>query len=201
MNLQEIKKFFEENKDNAEVKAYLEELSAVSIDKVKGFLDTDEGKKLLQPRLDQHFTKSLETWKNNNLQKLIDEEIKKRYPDEDPKDKTLRELQRKIEQMEKEKLYESLKNKALKIATEKKLPVQLIDFMIGEDEEKTISNISQLEEVWNSQLQALVDEKLKSSGTNPGDGNPPTTFTKDQLNNMSIDEINKHWDSIKNTQL
>ncbi|WP_027725435.1 DUF4355 domain-containing protein [Tuberibacillus calidus] len=201
MDLQEIKKFFEENKDNAEVKTYLEELSAVSVDKVKGFLETDEGKKLLQPRLDQHFAKSLETWKNNNLQKLIDEEIKKRYPDEDPKDKTLRELQRKIEQMEKEKLYESLKNKALKIATEKKLPVQLIDFMIGEDEEKTISNLSQLEEVWNSQLQALVDEKLKSSGTNPGDGNPPTTFTKDQLNNMSIDEINKHWDSIKNTQL
>lgn len=57
MNIEEIKQFLEQNKENEEVKAFVGELSAVSVDKVKGFLETEEGNKFLQPRLDQHFTK------------------------------------------------------------------------------------------------------------------------------------------------
>ena len=76
MNLEEVKQFLDANKENEDVKAYLEELSAVSADKVKGFLETDEGQKLIRPKLDQHFTKSLETWKANNLDELVDTKVK-----------------------------------------------------------------------------------------------------------------------------
>lgn len=197
MNLEEIKAFFESNKESEDVKNYLQGLSKVTSDGVTTFLETDEGKKLLQPKLDSYFTKGLDTWKNNNLQKLIDEEVSKKLPNETPEQKQLNELKQKLVQMEQEKTRETLKNKALSIASEKKLPTSLIDFLIGQDEETTTANLSKLEEVWNSQLQVLVDEKLKSSGTSPKDGDKPKTFTLDQVKAMSESEISANWEAVQ----
>ncbi|MEC1772829.1 DUF4355 domain-containing protein [Schinkia azotoformans] len=197
MNLEEIKVFFESNKDNEDVKNYLQGLSKVTADGVTTFLESDEGKKLLQPKLDSYFTKGLSTWKENNLQKLIDEEVSKKLPSETPEQKQLKELQQKLVQMEQEKTRESLKNKALSIASEKKLPTSLIDFLIGQDEETTTSNLSKLEEVWNTQLQVMVDEKLKSSGTTPKDGDKPKSFTLDQVKAMSESEISANWEAVQ----
>jgi hypothetical protein len=202
MNLEDVKKFFEENKDNEEVKAYLQGLRSLSVEEVQQMLtENEELKRWFDSEKDRHFSKSLSTWQKNNLQKLIDEEIKKRFPEADPKDVKLKELEAKIKQMEQEKLREALKNKALTHATEKKLPVQLIDFLIGQDEESTLQNLAKFEEVWTSNLQTLVDEKLKSNGVTPKDGDKPKTFTKEQLSSMTPDEINKHWDVIKNSAL
>lgn len=197
MKLEDIRAYLEANKESDEVKGYLQELSKVTVDGAKSFLETDEGKKLLQPKLDGYFSKGLETWKNNNLEKIVSEELSKRLPNQTPEQKQLKELQQKLVQIEQEKTRELLKNKALSIATEKKLPTSLIDFLIGQDEETTVTNLSKLEEVWSSQLQVLVDEKLKSSGITPKDGDKPKAFTKEQIASMSPDEFNKNWEVIQ----
>lgn len=203
ITLEQVKEFFEQNKENEEVKAYLQGFKHMSVEEMQQlFSENQDYKKWLDSEKDKHFSKGLETWKKNNLQKLIDDEIKKRFPEADPKDVKLKELEAKIQQMEQEKLRESLKNKALTLATEKKLPIhQLIDFLIGQDEESTIQNLAKFEEVWTQNLQILVDEKLKTSGVTPKDGDKPKTFSKEQLSNMTPDEINKHWDIIKDSAL
>lgn len=171
MTLEEIKAWFEANKTNSDVTAYLGELSAVSADKVKGFLDTEEGKKLMQPRLDQNFTKGLETWKTNNLQKLIDDEVAKRNPAKTPEQIELEKLRKEIEDERKARNREVLVNKALKVAKEKNLPDSIIDFFIGEDEEKTTANLAKLEEEYSKTVKAAVDAKFKESGRElPGAG-------------------------------
>ncbi|KYD30057.1 DUF4355 domain-containing protein [Geobacillus sp. B4113_201601] len=186
MNLEDVKKFFEENKDNEEVKAYLQGLRSVSVEEVQKMLvENEELKRWFDSEKDRHFSKSLSTWQKNNLQKLIDEEIKKRFPEADPKDVKLKELEAKIQQMEQEKLRESLKNKALTLATEKKLPIQLIDYFIGQDEESTLQNLAKFEEVWTSNLQSLVEEKLKTSGVNPKD----SSATTQSLENLSPTQL------------
>lgn len=199
MNLEDVKKFFEENKDNEEVKAYLEGLKKVSVQEVQQMLtENEELKRWLDSEKDRHFTKGLETFKQKTMPKLIDEEIKKRFPEADPKDLKLAELEAKIAQMEQEKQRELLRNKALTLATEKKLPIQLIDFLIGNDEESTLQNLSTFEEVWTSHLQTLVDEKLKSTGVQPKETTVKTpTFTREQIQSMSPEEIQKNWDLIK----
>ncbi|MGG3662091.1 DUF4355 domain-containing protein [Bacillus gobiensis] len=164
MKLEDIKKFLAENKDQDDVKAYLGELSAVSADKLKGFLDTAEGKRLIQPRLDSYFTKGLETWKQNNLDSLIDEEVKKRHPEKTPEQIEIDKLRKQIEDAEKARNRESLVNKALKVAKEKNLPDGIIDFFIGDDEETTTDNLSKLEKVYSKSVQAAIDEKFKGSG-------------------------------------
>ncbi|MCY7680155.1 DUF4355 domain-containing protein [Bacillus pumilus] len=171
MNIEEIKQFLAENKDNEEVKMFVGELSAVSADKVKGFLETEEGKKVLQPRLDQHFTKGLETWKANNLEKIVEEEVSKRNPSKTPEQLEVEKLRKAIEEERAARNRETLVNKALKAADEKKLPKDVIDFFIGENEDSTLENLSKLEESFNAAVQAAVDGKFKESGREIERGN------------------------------
>ncbi|MGX2958038.1 DUF4355 domain-containing protein [Peribacillus sp. JNUCC 23] len=176
INLEAIKKFLSDNKDQDDVKTYLGELSAVSADKVKGFLDTDEGKRLVQPKLDAHFTKGLETWKTNNLETLITDEVNKRNPQKTPAEIEVEKLRKEIEGERKARNRETLVNKALKVAKEKNLPDGIIDFFIGEDEDGTTSNLSKLEEEYTKAVQTAVDAKFKEHGRSiePGGGNPGT---------------------------
>ncbi|SPR94864.1 DUF4355 domain-containing protein [Bacillus altitudinis] len=171
MNIEEIKQFLEQNKENEEVKAFVGELSAVSADKVKGFLETEEGKKFLQPRLDQHFTKGLETWKDNNLKKIVEEEVSKRNPSKTPEQLEIEKLRKDMESERNARNREKLVNTALKVADKKTLPKDVIDFFIGENEESTIENLGKLEESFNAAVQAAVDAKFKESGREIERGN------------------------------
>lgn len=177
MTIEEVKKYMEENKDNEELKAYLQGL--VSVEGVQEYLtENEDGRKWLDSEKDKHLAKGLSTWQENNLQKEIEKEIQKRFPDETAEQKQLRELNAKIEKMESEKQREVLKNKALTIAAEKKLPInKVIDLVLGEDEESTVSNIGKFEEIFGSSVQAAVEERLKGSGYTPpnnagGDNQP-----------------------------
>jgi hypothetical protein len=172
MDLQAIKKFIEENKEsNEEVKAYLGELSTPNVDGVKGFLDTDEGKKLLQPRLDQFYTKGLETWKTNHLQKLLDDAVSKATnPNETPDQKRIRELEEKLANADAEKLRTELRTEALTSLTDKKLPTFLVDYLLGNDKDATTANLTKFEEVWNAQILSVKDDILKENGTTLDDG-------------------------------
>ncbi|MBY6996512.1 DUF4355 domain-containing protein [Clostridium botulinum] len=177
----ELLKLIENIEDNSSIDEVLQGTdfakSMLSLDKFKELVVTNKDfKSFLDSEKDKHSSKSLETWKANNIEKLINEEIRKRNPQKDEKDIALEELQRKIEAMEKEKQYEKLKNVALKQATEKKLPNELVDYFIGQNEETTINNLTKLEEIFNSKLETVVQERLKgSSYTPPKGGGEPTT--------------------------
>jgi hypothetical protein len=185
MNLEDIKKFFEEQKDSEDVKNYLKGFSQVTPDGVTTFLESEEGKKILQPRLDSYFTKGLETWKSNNLKKLVDEEVKKQNPPFNP-------LEQKLQELERQLLLKDLKAQALNVATEQKLPVKLVDYFVGEDEETTLANLKNLQEVFDTHINERVQEQLKAGGINPPkDNTPPITITKEQLRGMTTEQIMK----------
>lgn len=172
MTLEEIKKFLEENKDTEEVKGYLAGLTKPTPEGVKAFLDTAEGKKLLQPRLDQHFTKGLETWKNNNLSTLLDDEIKKKFPGETEEQKRLRKLEEELAQERQARVKSELVNKATTLATQKGLPVEIIGYFVGQDEDTTVNNLTALESIWQQALEKAVEAKFKDSGRSPNPGSP-----------------------------
>lgn len=189
MNLEQVKQFIEENKDNEDVKTYLEELRRPTAVDVEGFLDTEEGKKLLQPRLDQYFTKGLNTWKEKNLEKLVEERVKELYPEETEEQKRIRALEKKIEETERAAKRQELLNKAVKQATEKGLPSDIVDFFLGEDEETTLSNLSMFEEKYNEAVQKAVDAKFKANGTDfneGGTGQPSTVSISDLAKEANI---------------
>ncbi|MBW7572435.1 DUF4355 domain-containing protein [Caproiciproducens faecalis] len=166
MTLDEVKQYFNENKNSEETKAYLQGL--ITVEGVQNFMETSDGKSWLDSVKDKHLQKGLETWKANNLQKEIDKKIAELYPEENEEKKQLRELNSKIEKMEQEKQREVLKNKALTVATEKKLPItNIVDLLLGKDEESTLENIGRLETVFGDSVKSAVEERLKSNSYIP----------------------------------
>lgn len=198
LNLEQVQEFLETNKENGDVQAYLGKLSTPNVDGVKGFLESnEEGRKLLQSLSDSKVTQGIESFKKNQLSKLVDEEIKKRFPEKDPKDIELENIKAELARIQSEKVRESLTNKAMKIASDQRLPLDLVQYFIGEDEDKTTSNLTKLKEVFDTHIQAMVDEKLKESGTNLKDGQKKTVLTLEAIKGMSEEETLKNWDAIQ----
>jgi len=167
MDLQEIKTYIESNKDNAEVKSYIG--GFITSDRVDTFLNTDDGKKLLQPKLDSYHGKGLETWKTNNLSKLVDEEVKKKFPTKDPNELALENMKAEMEKMKTESSRKDLKTNAMKTLSDKKLPTDLVDYFIGADEVTTNANLTKFETILNASVTSLVAEKLKGGYTPPSE--------------------------------
>lgn len=163
LTFDQVKTFLEANKDNAEVQAYYK-TDVMTGDAVKTYLATTDGKKVLQPLLDANFSKGLETWKTNNLETLVGEELKKRNPDKSPAEIEVEKLRQEIEKERNERARSELSTKALKLAQEKGLPVDVIDFLIGTDEETTTANLTKYEEAHTKAIQAAVDLKFRGAG-------------------------------------
>jgi len=158
-NFEEVKIYIEANKDNADVKDYVG--GFITSDRVNSFLDGEDGKKLLQPKLDTYHAKGLDSWRANNLDKLYQERFAKENPTADPKDIAFKQLQAQFDKMQSDSNKKDLTNKALKMAQEKKLPVELVDFFVGSDEETTTKNLQAFESVFTAQVETLVLERLK----------------------------------------
>lgn len=161
--------------------------SGLTLDSFKGKLETDKDfKAYMDSEKDKHSKKALETWKTNNLQKEIDTEIKKRYPDKDPKDKDIANLKAEMEKMKAESFRKDLTNKALKVAQEKKLPTELVDYFVGKDEDTTKTNLKTLADVFSKHDEALKTEVLKGSYKPGGQGGaePTEESIKGQINSV-----------------
>lgn len=198
MNIEEVKNFINDNKESEEVKSYLQDLNKVNVEGIEKYVTEDEeGKKWFDSVKDKHFNKALDTWKSNNLTKLIDDEVKKKFPSKDEKDIEVENLKVEIEKMKQEKLHEALTSKAIKIASDKNLPINLVDFFIAQDEEVTVNNLKVLEESFNKEVQKAVEKRLKNEGYNPPKDTSGNTLTLETIKNMSQAEINNNWDKVK----
>ena len=198
MNIEEVKNFINDNKESEEVKSYLQDLNKVNVEGIEKYVTEDEeGKKWFDSVKDKHFNKALDTWKTNNLTKLIDDEVKKKFPSKDEKEIEVENLKFEIEKMKQEKLHEALTSKAIKIASDKNLPLNLVDFFIAQDEEATVNNLKVLEESFNKEVQKAVEKRLKNEGYNPPKDTSGNTLTLETIKNMSQAEINNNWDKVK----
>ncbi|CAC5509099.1 phage protein [Staphylococcus aureus] len=188
MNIEEVKSFFEEHKDDKEVKDYLNGLKTVSVDDVKGFLDTEEGKRFIQPELDRYHSKGLESWKEKNLEDLIEQEVRKRNPEQSEEQKRISALEQELEKRDAEAKREKLRSNALGKAQELNLPTSLVDRFLGDSDEDTEQNLKALKETFDRYVQKGVESKFKSSGR---DVKESQNQDLDPSNVKSIEEMAK----------
>lgn len=188
MNFEEVKVFLEsEEGKKKEVIDYLQGLVPVTVARAEDFVSTPDGKSWFDSAKDKHLQKGLETWKANNLESLLDAEIKKRFPEDDPKDIEMEKLKNEIAQMKLSREKEALTNKAMKLASEKELPLDLVGFFIGQDEDSTMENLKKLENTYNASVQKGLEARLKSDGYTP----PIPGESGRSLENLSMDEYIK----------
>jgi hypothetical protein len=156
---------------------YLKGLKLLTPEGVREYLETPEGLRLIQPKLDKYYTTGLETWKANNLDKLVEELHNKKYPPKDEREKEIEELRIRLDKADRERERERLRNAALAKMVEKKLPVELIDRFIGEDDATTSAYIEEFEKIYTetvkAQVDAEVEKRFKENGRGkPGDDKP-----------------------------
>lgn len=188
MTLQELKTFLESaDGKTEEVTAYLRGLFPADLKAAQAFAETAEGKSWLDSVKDKHLQKGLETWKANNLETLLEAEVKKLFPEKDPKEIEVEKLKSEITTMKTEKQREALQNKAMRLAGEKGLPLELVSFFVGENEEVTQQNLGKLEETFASAVQKSLETRLKTDSYTP----PASGAGSTGLENLSMDEYIK----------
>ena len=184
-NIQEIKDYIESNSNSEDVKGYVTSLT--NLDGVKNFLETNEdGKKYLGSYSDSRVTKGIETFKQNNLNKLVQEEMKKLNPTLDERDLKYQALERKFEESDKARTKETLTNKAMKIANEKHLPQDLVSYFLGSDETSMNDNLNTLEKSLGAYSQKVRDNILKEGSHVPS--NNDTTSNLGTITQAEYDQ-------------
>jgi len=186
MELKEALELIKTNIEAPEVKEFTSKfnpLATVTKDNVGEFVEKND---IFKSYRDSFHTKGLETWKANNLKKLVDEEIAKVNPEETPEQKKIRELEQRLNEEAAARKKESLKNLAIKKLSEKKLPVDIVDNLIGSDEESTEKTLAAYEQVLESYKKTLTEQLLKNNGREPANPEPvPGMISKEQAREMA----------------
>lgn len=154
-------------KEQEEIKGLIKPFDVNEItleDFKKAIADNKEIRGYYTSEKDRAVTKGIETFKSNNLQKLIDEELKKKSNEGLSEEAIqLKELQAKFEALEKEKTRSELKGKYTKSLSEKGLNAELIDFVFNEDEEIFNSNVDKINSIIENLINAKTNEILNNN--------------------------------------
>lgn len=125
----------------------------------KSFMDSEKNK---------YHREALENFKKKDMQTLINAEVLKRTStNETEEQKAIRELNEKLDRLEKEKRHTEMISKYKNILVEKKIPTNLIEYLLSDDDEKTNANIDIFENSMKKYIQSRVDERIKDGSYTP----------------------------------
>ena len=173
--------------------------SSLTLDNFKELVaENEEFKRYIESSNDKHFDKALKTWKANNLEKIVEAEVLKRTgKNETPEQKAIRELQDQLASMGKEKEKAERIAKYKDVLAKKKIPSQLTDFILGNDDETTEANITLFENSMKEYVEKQVISRLKNSSYVPPKGGK-VNMTKEQYNSLSFVEKQKLFNENPN---
>lgn len=193
MNLEDVKKYLEENAKNEEVVDFMKSIQQpITRDTVEAWCQDGEGRSWLDRNCDIYATKAVNTARQNAIAKFKEEELPKIIDDaiKAKSNEGLTPDQMKIKELE-EKMakYEAEKAEALRLETnrsklkESGLNTDLARF-IKED-----SDIDFFKNLINNSVKTEIQQKLgKSSYKPPVVDNNLNTITKEQFNKMGYKE-------------
>lgn len=176
--------------DNADIdEIILSNGFAKPITDVEGLNKLLESDKSLQGLFDKKVTTGIENFKKNGMQKIIEAEVLKRTgKNETPEQKEIRELKERLDKADKEKAKAEMISKYKDVLTEKKIPSNMIDFLLAEDDETTGANIELFENSMKQYIETGIKAKLGDSEYTPptGGGNVGRVTWEQVIDNPSL---------------
>ena len=165
---------------------------AVEVDTV----EVKEEKTFTQAELDKILNKKFAQWQKKTEEAKIEAERKAKLTEAEK----LAEERKEFESMKRQFEYEQRVNSTSKVLASNNLPIEFADFLIAESDEATTQRVDLFKNAFNEALEKALTERLR--------GNTPKTstvknrtFTANGIKNMSVEEINKNWEQIKNIKL
>ena len=161
--------------------------SALTLNAFKEKLKEPEFKSYLDSVKDKHFDKALETWKSNNLQTIINDEVlkatgKKKTPEQlkiEELEKNFNEQKAKAERAEKIAKYKD-------VLAEKKIPGEMIDYFLTDDDETTNTRIDNFATYVEGMVNSSVKEKMANGSYTPPGENGAGDLTVDDIAKMMM---------------
>ena len=186
----ELLALINEADDNADIdEIILSNGFAKPITDVEGLNKLLESDKSLQGLFDKKVTTGIENFKKNGMQKIIEAEVLKRTgKNETPEQKEIRELKERLDKADKEKTKAEMISKYKDVLTEKKIPSNMIDFLLAEDDETTGANNELFENSMKQYIETGIKAKLGDSEYTPptGGGNVGKVTWEQVIDNPSL---------------
>ena len=162
--------------------------SGLTLDAFKEkILNDKDFKSFMDSEKDKHSTKALETWKNNNLQTLINDEVlkatgKKKTPEQlkiEELEKSFNEQKAKAERAERVAKYKD-------VLAEKKIPMEMIDYFLTDNEETTNTRIDNFTTYVEGMVSSGVKEQISAGNYTPPGENGAGELTANDIAKMMM---------------
>ena len=191
MNKTEVLKLIENIDDEGSVDEVLSQSDfakslksgSLTLDAFKGKITEPEFKSFIDSLKDTHFNTAMETWKTNNLQKLIDAELIKKNPSLTPEQLQIQELTKQFETEKSQRQLSEQKSKLKDELRDQNIDPRIVDLLINSDETVTKANIQLYLDANKNYVQKEVENRLKAGQyTPPGSDAEKASQLEKQIN-------------------
>ncbi|EGT3637726.1 hypothetical protein HMPREF3081_06990 [Clostridium sp. HMSC19D02] len=173
----EVLELLKEIEDDAEIDSLLQSTDLfksasdkkLTIEEFRELINNDANfKAIIDNEKNKYHSEALENFKKKDMQTLISAEVLKRTgANETEEQKAIRELRESLNKLEKEKQHAEKISKYKDILVEKKIPTNLIEYLLSDDDDKTNANIEIFENSMKQYVQSRVDERIKDGSYVP----------------------------------
>ena len=134
--------------------------SFMNMENIKRNLDSNKDfKSKYDAEVSEKINTAISNFKTKDMQKLIDAEVLKRTNNpETPEQKQIRELKERLDAADK-------KNKDILAA--KNIPSEMVDFLLGDDDDVTNANITLFENNMKNYIETQVKERMSKGSYKP----------------------------------
>lgn len=201
ITLDDVKAFFANNAENEEVKKYLEEIAPkaeppapapLNPEDVKNYLETAEGRAIIQPMMDKRVTEAIETYRKKTLEPEINArvaaELLKRNPEETPAERRIRELEERQRQIDEERALEKKQNSIKEIAFKEGVDPDFIAGINFESVEAAALYMRRFKQKIAEAEKAKANEIFALSGYKPGSGEKKDTAAPKDYSKLTLKE-------------
>jgi hypothetical protein len=198
ITLEMVKAFFEANKEKPEVDEYIKSMSIekpLSSEVVNGFLETIEGKNLLQPKLDAFATKAITSHDEKNKEKVnaevarrVNEKLAELNKEDTPEQKMLKEQIQRTQDLEKRYEEDKKLAKINEIAYKEGIDPAFVGGLKFDSAEEFGLYANRFKDYVKKEKEKTINEFVASNSYKPN-GSKGQDKEKLDLSNLSVEKL------------
>lgn len=194
--LDDVRAYLKQHEKDEDVIAYMAELNPdkpITDEQVLEFLDTDEGKQLIQPKIDSRVTEAIKTYKTGHftqeVKAAVAAELVKINPTETPEQKRIRELEAEQKKMAEGWEYDKLQGQIKELAFKEGVKPEFMSGLAFNSLEEAALYVKRLKQEQEEVKKAAINEFLAKNSFEPGSGNGKDGIGRVDLSKLSEKEI------------
>lgn len=201
LTIEVVREWLAENKATEGVQAFLKELGTadpqLSAEAVMPWLETEDGKKALEPIIDRERTRAVKTHDAKvkdqaeaEVKRRVAEELLRANPQETPEQKQIRELREEITKERTTRERDALKRAIVEEAARQQVPSWWVDEYSGSTLEEAKVFLGRVKK-HDDEIVTRAKNELLATGYKPGSGNGQNGAKKVDPSKVSFDEAVK----------